>query len=112
MKLADVYYVENNAMGTWKDIGYNAPNGSSGSSSQSTNFVYGNSTSTATASGSATWGAYNKVALNDCGVQSTDVWTVKPTFSSTSGAVVYAAEITSGKSACGVLTPNFEKIGK
>ena len=110
VKLADVYYVENNAMGTWKDIGYNAPNGSSGSSSQSTNFTYGNSTATATTSGSATWGAFNRVALNDCGVNTGDVWTVTPTFSSTSGAVVYTAAIS--QSACGVLTPNFDKIGK
>ncbi|SHL62170.1 hypothetical protein SAMN05720762_10947 [Fibrobacter sp. UWH4] len=58
MKLAEVYFVENNAMGAWKDIGYNAPNGFSGSSSQSTNFTYGASTYQATTRGSATWGAY------------------------------------------------------
>ena len=112
VKLADVYYVENNAMGTWAQIGYNAPNGSSGSSSASTNFTYGASTYQATTSGSATWGAYNNVALNDCGANSSDVWTVTPTFASTSGAVTYAASIASGKTACSELTPNFTKIGK
>ena len=112
VKLSDVYYVENNAMGTWAQIGYNAPNGSSGSSSASTNFTYGASTYQATTSGSATWGAYNNVALNDCGANSSDVWTVTPTFASTSGAVTYAASIASGKTACSELTPNFTKIGK
>ena len=113
VKLADVYYVENNAMGTWAQIGYNAPNGTGGSSAASTNFTYGASTFDATASGNATWGAYNNVALNDCGANSSDVWTVTPTFSSTSGAVSYNAAITADKvGTCGVLTPNFTKIGK
>ncbi len=88
MKLADVYFVENNALGQWKDIGYNAPNGVSGSSASSTNFMYGASTNTATTGdgNTATWGAYNKVALNDCaGIGTTDKWVVKPTVSN--GAV-------------------------
>lgn len=99
-------------MGTWAEIGYNAPNGSSGGSSVSTNFTYGASTYQATTSGQPTWGAYNNVALNDCGANTGDVWTVTPTFASTSGAVTYAAGIASGKTACGDLTPNFTKIGK
>lgn len=110
MKLADVYFVENNAMGDWAKIGYNAPNGSSGSSSQSTNFVYGASTFSATPTdgNSASWGAYNRVALNDCPVPNADVWTVKPTV--TNGAVSWTAGVS--VTACKDLTPNFEKIGK
>ena len=113
MKLADVYFVENNALGQWKDIGYNGPNGSSGSAASSTNFMYGaKNTATATASGSATWGAYNKVALNDCAAQSAkDIWTVTP--SVTNGSVSWTAAVDGGDSgSCGVLTPNFSKIGK
>ena len=64
VKLAEVYFVENNAMGAWKDIGYNAPNGFSGSGSQSTNFTYGASTYQATTRGSATWGAYKIMQLS------------------------------------------------
>lgn len=109
MKLADVYFVENNALGTWAQIGYNAPNGSSGSSSESTNFKYGVTTFSATTG--ATWGAFNKVALNDCAAGSTDVWTVAPTV--TDGSVSWAAAIVGGVTgSCGVLTPNFVNIGK
>lgn len=105
--------MENNALGTWKEIGYNAPNGSSGSAAGSTNFGYGDNTATANTSGSATWGAYNKVALNDCaaGSASADVWTVKPAV--TNGSVAWTAAVTGGDTGnCGVLTPNFSKIGK
>ena len=114
MKLADVYFVENNHLGTWAEIGYNGPNGSNGSSSASTNFTYGANTYTANnGNGStATWGAYNNVALNDCTAGSgTDVWTVTPTVSD--GAVSWAADVlAASKATCGILTPNFDKIGK
>ena len=108
VKLADVYFVENNALGSWANIGYNGPNGSSGSSSQSTNFVYGDGVVEVTASGSVTWGAYNRVALNDCAARSANEWTVTPTVSN--GSVSWAAAVTND--VCGLLTPNFEKIGK
>lgn len=113
VKLADVYFVENNALGTWQQIGYNAPNGSSGSPAASTNFDYGSkNTATANTSGSATWGAYNKVGLNDCAAQTAkDIWTVTPTV--TEGSVAWAAAVDGGDAGnCGVLTPNFSKIGK
>ena len=107
MKLADVYFVENNTMGTWAQIGYNAPNGSKGSGSSTTNFTYDQNA--ATASGSATWGAYNNVALNDCGKNTADVWTITPTFDTTKGEVSYAAAVS--VNSCKDLTPNFTKIG-
>ena len=109
MKLADVYFVENNGLGAWQQIGYNAPNGSNGAASTSTNFEYGKTTATATSG--ATWGAYNKVALNDCGVATEDIWTVTPTV--TNGSVAWAAAVAGGDTGnCGILTPNFSRIGK
>ncbi|WP_407457006.1 hypothetical protein [Fibrobacter sp.] len=109
VKLADVYFVENNALGTWAQIGYNGPNGSSGSASSSTNFSYGATTAVLNGSGSATWGAFNVVAMNDCPkVTSGDVWTVTPTVSD--GSVTWAASVST--QTCKDLTPNFEKIGK
>ncbi len=113
MKLADVYFVENNHLGTWAEIGYNGPNGSNGSSSASTNFTYGANTYTANNGGGSTasWGAYNNVALNDCAAATADVWTVTPTVSD--GSVSWAAAVSDGPSgACAILTPNFDKIGK
>ena len=115
MKLADVYFVENNQLGTWAQIGYNGPNGSNGSSSASTNFTYGASTYTANnGNGStATWGAFNKVALNDCAAKTSgDVWTVTPTVAN--GSVSWAASVSdlSTHGPCSILTPNFDKIGK
>ena len=109
IKLADVYFVENNALGTWAQIGYNAPNGSKGSGSATTNFTYDQET--ATTSGSASWGAYNNVALNDCAKATADVWTIKPTFATTSGEISYKAEVLASASGCAELTPNFSKIG-
>ena len=113
MKLADVYFVENNQLGTWNQIGYNGPNGSNGSSSASTNFTYGGAnTYSANTSGNATWGAYNNVALNDCVKGSgTNVWTVTPTVSN--GSVSWTAQVVAAsQTTCGILTPNFDKIGK
>lgn len=111
MKLQDAYAAESNQLGTWQQIGYNAPNDASGSSSQSTNFMYGASTATVNQTGNATWGAYNRVALNDCSAGSSDVWTVKPDV--TDGSVSWTADISGGVTGdCGVLTPNFVNIGK
>ena len=105
MKLADVYFVENNALGTWAQIGYNAPNGSAGANASSTNFTYtGAETPT---SGQATWTAANKVALNDCAA-SAGSWTTTPTVNE--GAVAWGAGVTGNN--CQELTPNFNKIGK
>ena len=106
VKLADVYFVENNTMGTWKDIGYNAPNGSQGSTSSTTNFKYLGAT--AKKSGEFTWKAQNAVALNDCGKE-VGAWTIVPTFDTTKGEVSYAAAVSG--SGCSELTPNFSKIG-
>lgn len=108
MKLADVYFVENNQLGTWQQIGYNAPNGTSGSSSESTNFIYDQNGVTTDDGSAATWGAYNQVALNDCPSASADVWTVKPT--KNDGSISWAADVS--VQACKDLTPNFDKIGK
>jgi hypothetical protein len=112
VKLADVYFVENNQLGTWQQIGYNSPNGSNGSTSQSTNFIYDQNTVTTSDGSAATWGAYNRVALNDCATGNADVWTVKPTVSNGSVSWVAAVSDETTNGPCSVLTPNFNKIGK
>ena len=105
MKLADIYFTENNVLGTWAQIGYNAPNGSAGGNASSTNFSYTGAETPTT--GQATWTASNKVALNDCAAR-TGSWTTTPTVSN--GSVSWAA-VASG-TGCTVLTPNFNNIGK
>ena len=105
MKLADVYFTEKVELGTWAQIGYNAPNGTGGANASSTNFAY--SGVEAPASGSATWTAANRVGLNDCAANSGS-WTTTPTVSN--GSVSWAAAVTG--TGCDVLTPNFEKIGQ
>lgn len=105
MKLADVYFTEKVELGTWSQIGYNAPNGSAGANASSTNFSYSGAESPA--SGAATWTAANKVALNDCAATSGS-WTTTPTIDN--GSVSWEADVTGN--GCDVLTPNFDKIGK
>lgn len=106
MKLADIYFTENNGLGTWAQIGYNAPNGSGGAAASSTNFSY--SLHEAVTSGEATWKAKNKVALNDCAINDDNYWDLVPTVSD--GSVSWVA--TAHGNACSVLTPNFNNIGK
>ncbi len=105
VKLADVYFTEKVELGTWSQIGYNAPNGSAGGNASSTNFSYsGAATPT---SGQATWTATNRVALNDCAGEAGS-WTTTPTVDN--GSVSWEAAVTGA--GCDVLTPNFDKIGK
>ena len=105
MKLADVYFTEKVELGTWAQIGYNAPNSTSGANASSTNFTYTGAAEPKT--GEATWTAANKVGLNDCGAN-TGSWTTTPTVSE--GSVSWAAAVTGNN--CEMLTPNFSNIGK
>ena len=66
VKLQQAYFNESNKYGSWKLIGYTAPN-----DGQTTNFVYGIGSialdnSTAVNSETVGWQASNGKALNDC----------------------------------------------
>jgi hypothetical protein len=73
--LQEAYALERNELGTWTQIGYNAPGVKTGSGSgvayATTNFTYSESSS-------PNWEATNNVKLNDCLQGAT--WTITPTF--------------------------------
>lgn len=102
MKLQEAYAVEQNKLGNWSEIGYKDPSGSSSGGSTS-NFTY---TSAETA---GAWGAYNKVGMNDCAINTSAVWTVSSEFTASTGNVVSTPAVS--VDACKNLTPNFCAIG-
>ena len=113
MKLQDAYFSEKNKFGGWDMIGYAAPGGSKGASSESNNFEYNAAdvdTDEATSTGSAVgWKAKNIAKLNDC--DSDYHWTI------TLGAIGSTTTVSSYTSAvddteCKALTPTFDQIGK
>lgn len=110
MKLQQAYFSENSKFGSWAKIGYNAPGGTSGSSSVLTNFTYGDGTveveDDVTTTLTTSWNAKNNAKLNDC--NSAYNWTVKVQV--VDNADKYAASAGTSD-ACKSLTPNFEKIG-
>ena len=104
VKLQETYAVENNAIGSWSQIGYKDPSGSvTGGSTASFTYVPG------TSSGVDNWSAYNKVGLNDCTIKSAAVWKMGASFAASTGNVSFAPRITD--TSCGILTPNFCTIG-
>ncbi len=87
IKLQDAYVSESNKVGSWHLIGYVSPGSTSAASvGQTTNFDYTSpdlatdgSTFTLTTvgtSGKTMWQAKNRVALNECAVSTTNVWTL------------------------------------
>ena len=115
MKLQDAYVSEANKVGSWTKIGYIAPGGTSAGASSTTNFAYrpGSADDTEIGSYSAAkeWGAYNKVALNSCAIQTAGDaatganWTIQVDPSTNGNSVTYTAETN-----CEELTPSFAKI--
>ena len=100
VKLQEAYASENNAVGTWSQIGYKGPgsNNAAGSASETSTFNY-------TDQGNGAWQAAAKVALNDC---NNGTWTVDTDYDS--GNVTTKAS-TSDKEKCVTpLIPNFCKI--
>ena len=113
MKLQDAYFSEKNKFGGWDLIGYVAPGGSKGASSESNNFEY-NAGAVATNSIEETgdkigWKAKNLAKLNDC----TSGYNWDITLGSISDATTvssYTANVTGTE--CKALTPTFDQIGK
>lgn len=104
MKLQEAFAVEQNKLGTWAEIGYKDPSGSSTGGSTS-NFTYVASTTP----GTNDWGAYNIVGMNDCPIATASVWVIQSTFTSSSGNVVSTPSVSNAN--CKNLTPNFCAIG-
>ena len=105
MKLQEAYAAEQNAIGSWAEIGYKDSSGSS-IGGNTTNFTYGAGTD-----GTDDWYATSRVGLNDCQIGSK--WMVGSTYTSSSGNVSFEATFDGEGDDCTVagLTPNFEKIG-
>ena len=106
VKLQEAYAAEQNAIGTWANIGYKDPSGSSTGGS-TTNFTYGEGTAKATEA----WKATSRVGLNDCQVGT--IWKMGATYSSSTGNITFTPDFTGVGDGCTVegLTPNFKKIG-
>ena len=100
--------MEASTVGTWAQIGYNAPGKANGSNSSSTtNFGYGDSNS----SGKQVWTATAKVNLNDCKVG--DTWTASASAEhSAADGTTYVYITTGGTDACTGLTPSFANLAR
>ena len=113
VKLQDAYVSESNKLGTWTLVGYVAPGASTASdaSPSTTNFTYYGTIAAETeissgVSANNAWVAQNRVALNDCAIN-TGNWHVDISTNSNGNSVSYDAQ-----TACTQLTPSFTKIGK
>lgn len=106
VKLQEAYAAEQNAIGTWTEIGYKDPSGSS-TGGNTTNFTYGQGTT----SGTDDWKATSRVGLNDCQVGT--VWKMGASYASSTGNITFTPGFTGSGDGCTIagLTPNFEKIG-
>lgn len=102
VKLQEAYASENNAVGTWTQIGYKDPG--AGNGHKTTNFDY-SSKAEAT---DGMWVASNLVALNDC--ESGSTWSLKTSYSSSNGTLLTTATSSSVDNCVTPLTPNFCKI--
>lgn len=101
INLEEAYVAENAAVGTWVQIGYEAP----GTKKSVTEYENTNFTYTEVSSG-AEWKATTKVALNDCAVGG--FWTLSVTASST-GVTVADANSTSN---CVALTASWSSLAR
>ena len=102
MKLQEAYASENNAVGTWTQIGYKDPG--AGNNHMTTNFDYSAKATTA----DGMWQAKNRVALNDCVANST--WSLKTEYTSSTGNLTTTANSSNVPNCVTALTPNFCKI--
>lgn len=100
VKLQEAYASEQDKIGSWTEIGYKSPAGSSTSGS-TTNFTY------APGAANGTWTATSIVGLNDCAKGG--VWSITAAYASTTGNVTSTPAISG--TGCEELTPNFKKIG-
>jgi len=107
INLQDAYTVESSTVGSWSQIGYNAPGTAAASTSKTTNFEYSDNT---TASQSV-WTAKALVKLNDCNVGGTWTATAKADHNATDGST-YVGITTGGTPNCTGLTPSFAALAR
>ena len=101
MKLQEAYASENNATGTWAQIGYKGPGEQlSSGGSKTASFGY--------AGEQGTWVATSSVALNDCNSGST--WSLGTTYTPSTGNLVTTATSSNKANCIDALVPNFCKI--
>ena len=107
VNLQDAYTVEATSVGSWTQIGYNAPGTKdNASSAHSNNFGY----SDALASNEATWTATAKNKLNDCAIGGK--WELKASAENKASAGTTYVKIVEGSSDanCKGLTPSFTNL--
>ena len=106
VKLQEAYAAEQNKIGSWAEIGYKDPSGSSTGGS-TTNFTYAEGST----SGTDDWKATSRVGLNDCQVGT--VWKMGATYASSTGNITFTPAFDENGDDCTMagLTPNFDKIG-
>ena len=106
VKLQEAYAAEQNAIGSWANIGYKDPSGSS-TGGNTTNFAY----SEGETKNTEAWKATSRVGLNDC--QTNTVWMMGATYASSTGNITFTPGFTPNGNGCTMagLTPNFDKIG-
>ena len=104
--------MEATSVGTWAQIGYNAPGKANGSNSSSTtNFGYGDAVTGSGSSAEATWTATALVNLNDC--TKGKKWTATATAETNSEAgTTYVKIVTDGDDECVGLTPSFTNLNR
>ena len=107
INLQDAYTVEASTVGTWAQIGYNAPGTYANSTSTTTNFKY--SDDTEDDGSQSVWTAEALVTLNDCTKGGTWTATAKPDHDADKGTTYVGIE-TGGEPLCTGLTPSFDKL--
>ncbi|MBQ3839215.1 MAG: type II secretion system protein [Fibrobacter sp.] len=110
INLQDAYTVEANFVGTWSQIGYNAPGTYANSSSTTNNFEYSDGTvSKSGNTSSVTWTAKALHKLNDC--QPNGTWTATAnSANNSSDGTTYVSITTGGSPNCVGLTPSFSNL--
>ena len=102
MKLQEAFAAENNAVGTWAEVGYKGPGSyKDASNSETSSFTYAGASAGA-------WAATNKVALNDC--QKNKTWSLSTSYDTGNGGITTAASSDDEAACVTALVPNFCKI--
>ena len=90
MKLQEAFAAENNAVGTWAEVGYKGPGSyKDASNSETSSFTYA-------------------VALNDC--QKNKTWSLSTSYDTGNGGITTAASSDDEAACVTALVPNFCKI--
>lgn len=115
VQLQEAYVLEKNNVGSWMDIGYNAPGvkktaAATTAEYESDNFTYTDAFTTgAIGTAQDVWKAVPKTKLNDCATSDSWQKTAKASGSEGDVAVTYQSAVPAN---CLALTPSFKTIGK